>query len=140
MYWNGEDSLLLACWLLFSLIFLSAMGMGRDVGQSTPLCSQAGLVRREDCGPCDRSLNSSGPQVRSEMEHGISQRGLSGNYMQAWSYGYSPWHIGMAPEIVFLFCVTHGESRGPNTFQWGSGYVTWCVVTCLPDSKAPNRH
>lgn len=74
------------------------------------------------------------------MEHGIPQMGLSGSYMQTWSSGYTLWHIGVAPEIVFLCCVTHGDSRGPNTFQWGSEYVTWCMVMCLPDSKAPNRY
>lgn len=37
---------------IFHFIFLSAMGMGKGIGQPTPLGSQAGLVRWEDRGPC----------------------------------------------------------------------------------------
>lgn len=59
-------------------------------------------------GPATNSLRQV-TQLLWAMEHGIPQMGLSGNYKQVWSSGHTPWHIDVALEIVFLFCVTHGD-------------------------------
>lgn len=68
--WTGEDSLILVCWLCFSLFFfLSAIGMGKEVERFTPPCNSYStvLVRQKDSATIssERSLNTSRPGFHS---------------------------------------------------------------------------